>query len=95
MIEGKTQSGFEFCVSESVLKSWAFLEAFTKTQSDDIIKQTTGAVEMVNVLLPPDQKKRLLAHLAGGKTEVSADRVAKEVGEIIKICKLYDDNIKK
>lgn len=78
MITGKTQTGFEYHVEESVVKSWFFVEAFAKTQAGDI----TGTVEIVNLLFPGDEKARLMRHIAQIDPSVPTEMVSAECADI-------------
>lgn len=49
-MQGKTRSGFEYDIDDRILKDWRFINALTKCQNSEGIKQLEGMQEMVNLL---------------------------------------------
>lgn len=96
MIEGKTSSGFEFKVDESLMEDFLFLRAFKMANSSDPEEEVNGAVDMVRILFnDPSEEERYYKHLAarhGGR--VPADVIGREIGEIIEIVQGHDEDSK-
>lgn len=49
-MQGKTRSGFEYDIDDRILKDWRFINALTKCQNSEGIKQLEGMQGMVNLL---------------------------------------------
>lgn len=49
-MQGKTRSGFEYDIDDRILKDWRFINALTKCQNSEGIKQLEGMQEMVNLM---------------------------------------------
>lgn len=49
-MQGKTRSGFEYDIDDRILKDWRFINALTKCQNSEGMKQLEGMQEMVNLL---------------------------------------------
>jgi len=87
MVEGKTSSGFEFTIEESVLDDFLFMRAFKRANSSDPEDQVNGSVDLIRIIFNNEkEEERYYKHLAklhGGR--VPADVIGQELGEIFEI----------
>lgn len=96
MIEGKTSSGFEFKVDETLLEDFLFMRAFKMANSSDPEEQVAGTVDLVRIMFNNKaEEERYYQHLAkqhGGR--VPADIIGQELGEIIDAAQNNDEETK-
>lgn len=77
MITGKTKSGFEYELADDVLDDYELLETLNEIDKGEMGK----IVDVVDILLGSEQKKRLKEHLReNGK--VSAAKIMDEISYI-------------
>lgn len=79
MLKGKTNSGFEYEISDSTLNDYELLELFAEVDTKPIL-----IVKIVNKMLGIDGKKRLADHLRLEDGTVPIDKMTSEVMEIMK-----------
>lgn len=95
MINGRTQSGFEFHIPEGLDKDFRFVKAYSLIMSGDEEKALDGAVKLVSVIFSDEEEEeRLYRHLAkehGGR--VPLDVLFAELNEIIEFSK-QEESIK-
>lgn len=79
MIEGKTKSGFEFCLDEEALDDYELLEMLCEVDKgkDSIL------IDAVKKLVGDEQEKQLREHVRNEKGRVSAAKMTAEIGEIL------------
>ena len=77
MIKGKTRSGFEFQLEESVLDNMELLDAIVEAEENPAV-----IPKVVNMVLGKEEKKRLYDHLRTPKGNVPIMAVATEIAEI-------------
>lgn len=77
MIKGKTATGFEFQLEESVLDNMELLDAIVEADENPAV-----IPKIVNMVLGREGKKRLYDHLRTEKGNVPIMAVAAEVAEI-------------
>lgn len=75
MIEGTTESGFEFEIDDDVLDDYELLEALCQIDEGD----TSKTIKMVDMLLGEEQKEKLKEHVRAGGKRVSAKKLISEV----------------
>ena len=85
MLEGKTQSGFEYKVDEKMAEDWRFIrltKKMTKGSSEDKIAALDDALIMI--LGSEEEAERLLQHIEEqNEGYVPTDKVVEEFNEII------------
>ena len=80
MFKGKTESGFEFAISEEALDDYELLEILAEIDNGN-----GGLVpEMVTRLLGKEQKEALKEHLRDKNGKISTQSMMNEVMEIFK-----------
>ena len=78
MINGKTESGFEFGIKEEVLDDYELLEVLGKVDRGEV-----GYVpDMVEMLLGTEQKNRLKAHIRKEHGRITVTDMINEVMQI-------------
>lgn len=79
IIQGKTESGFEFEIDASVLNDMEMLDALSEVMGENPLAFPV----VCNKLLGPEQKKKLYEHLRkDGRVPVEA--ISTEIGDIFK-----------
>lgn len=78
MITGKTTTGFEFELEDDVLDDYELLEVLHKVDNGE----ESYVVDMVDMLLGEEQKKRLKEHIKKTHKKVSATQMMAEIAEI-------------
>lgn len=94
MIRGKTESGFEFSVSEKIKNDYRFIRAYRKSRSNDEDEQLIGTDDLLTVVLGEDGAEALCKHLAEEDGTVPTDKVMSELAEILKVIGTNDQEIK-
>lgn len=82
MIEGITESGFEFALEDDALDDYELLEILQEVDSGDALKITEAA----KLLLGEKQLKELKEHIKGDGKRVSAKKMISSISEIMKSC---------
>lgn len=80
MIKGKTKSGFEFEIDETIADDMEFMEGLADAM-DDAIKFP----KVIAQLLGDEQKARLYNHVKGDGKRVSVQKTVEEFTEIMTI----------
>ena len=97
MINGRTQSGFEFHIPEGLDNDFRFVKAYEMTFSGDEEKAMKGVVKLVSAIFAnnEEEEERLYEHL-GEKYNgrVPFDVLFEEIKEIIDLAKSSDESIK-
>lgn len=78
MITGKTDSGFEFEISEKALDNMELVDALADAQDDDPL----AVSKVCTLFLGKDLKKKLYAFLRTEDGRVPVERVTKTIMEI-------------
>ncbi len=86
MVRGKTESGFEFEIDESIADDMEFMESLADAMDDSI-----RFPKVLEQLLGTDQKKRLYDHIRGDGKRVS---IEKTIAEFTEIMNLAGENLK-
>ena len=84
-MKGKTKSGFEFDIDETIFDDWNFLEAYAGMMKTDAVDgtQINAAVDMIHLLFPKDEEERLIAFVKDKETSrVSTTKLFNVVQEI-------------
>lgn len=82
MIKGRTNSGFDYEITETRLDNMELVDALAEAQSN-LFKVGT----VVKLLLGPEQQKKLYDYLRLEDGTVPSGRVSEEVLEIFNACK--------
>ena len=82
-VQGKTKSGFEFEMDETVLDDMRILDMIVGMSSGDV----TQLSPLTRKILGDDQKERLYRHLEEKEGRASISRVSEEITEIFEACK--------
>lgn len=77
MIKGKTESGFEFTISEDIKNDYELVENLGELEDNPLI---LGRI--VNQILGKEQAKRLKDHIRNEKGMVPTDKMTEEVRDI-------------
>lgn len=100
MINGKTQSGFEFHVSEGLGEDAIFLRALTRMNSNSLpsAERMTAVFELIEAVFNDrEQEEQFYKHAASkdptGRANVKTVYV--EINEIVDILAQQDESIKK
>ena len=80
MVRGKTTSGFEFEIDESIADDMEFMEALADAMDDAI-----RFPKVIEQLLGTEQKKKLYDHVKGGGKRVSIEKTIAEFTEIMNL----------
>ncbi len=80
MLRGKTKSGFEFELDESIADDMEFLEALAEAQ-DDAVRFPA----LIERLLGKEQKKAFYAHIRGDGKRVPIQATIDEFTEIMTV----------
>lgn len=78
MLEGKTTSGFKWKLDEDALDNYELLEALREVDTGN----EAAMVDVINLLLPEEEKKALKEHIRNQSGRVSAKKMIQEVAEI-------------
>lgn len=78
MIQGKTQSGFEYEIQDETLDNMELIELIAQVDSDPI-----KLPKFLSLFLGEEQKQKLYDHLRTDKGNVPIESVEKEVMEIL------------
>lgn len=62
MIEGKTETGFEYKVDERIRTDWRLVKAIADSQNDDVGVKLKAVVNMIKLVLG-DQEELLMEHI--------------------------------
>lgn len=84
MISGKTSTGFEFSVPETITNDFRFVLAYKKTRAGSADEQLIGGVELVEIVVGKENVGALMEHVAEEDGSVPSDKLMDEVAEIIK-----------
>lgn len=79
IIKGKSTNGFEYSIDSAAPESWDFLDAAVRLQKGDL----TGAVDIVNILFPGEEKNRFMQHIAELDPSRPTTLVIEECNDII------------
>ena len=79
MICGKTESGFEFKVSECALDNMELVDLLAEGREDPLTVS-----KIVKIVLGTDQRKRLYDHVRAADGRVPTELVIEEISEIFK-----------
>ena len=77
MIKGKTESGFEFTISEDIKNDYELVENLGELEDNPLILG-----KIVNQILGKEQAKRLKDHIRNEKGIVPTDKMTEEVRDI-------------
>lgn len=80
MITGKTETGFEFTVSDSARNDWELVEALAELDAGNNYK----IGEVLTRLVGDEQKNALKEHCRNAEGIVPADVMYNEIGSIFK-----------
>lgn len=80
MVTGKTASGFEFEVDETIADDMEFIEALADAE-DDALKFP----RVIEWLLGKEQKKRFYDHVRGEAKRVPIEKTTLEFAEIMRV----------
>ena len=83
MLEGKTTSGFRWKLEDDALDNYKLLEALREIDTGN----EAAVVDMINLLLPEEEKKALNDHFRSQSGRVSAKKMIQEVAEILEASK--------
>ena len=83
MLEGKTTSGFRWKLEDDALDNYELLEALREIDTGN----EAAVVDMINLLLPEEEKKALKDHIRSQSGRVSAKKIIQEVAEILEASK--------
>ncbi len=78
MINGTTETGFEFSVDPVSLEDFYLLEAFGRAQHGDVSALST----LLSLMLGDEQKTALLRHCEDEKGRAALSRVGDEIADI-------------
>lgn len=96
MIEGTTNSGFNFSIPNGLTEDFRLLKAYKDIRDGDEEKKVDAAIDLVSVIFSDDdEEKRFYEHLAkqnGGR--VPSPVLFKELFEIVNIAKDKDKETK-
>lgn len=79
MLKGKTESGFEYVVSDENLNNFELLEALSEVETNPLV-----VARLLTLLLGTEQKQALMDHLRTDSGVVPTDAVTTELAEILK-----------
>lgn len=77
MIKGKTESGFEYEISQARLENYELIEALSEVDKNPLLLPKT-----VNLLLGKEQASKLKDHLRDSEGLVSSEKLSNEITEI-------------
>lgn len=97
IIEGITSTGMQFAIDKAVLTDVRFLRAARKMSSKNEAEQVSGADDLLLMLFPEgsEAEAALFEHCTDANGNIPIARVYAEVGEIIRIARDKDPDIKK
>lgn len=78
MIEGKTTSGFEYQIPDSVGDDFEVLECMSRLQKNDIL----AVVELIDLVFGVEQKNAFKEHCRDENGKVSTERMITEFFDI-------------
>lgn len=79
MLKGKTESGFEYEVTDSALNDYELVEVLAEVDAKPLLLP-----RLVKKLLGENQKNKLLDHLRTKEGNVPLDKISNEIMEIFK-----------
>lgn len=79
MIQGKTNSGFEFCIEKERVENYELVELLGEVDSNPILLP-----KVVRLFLGDEQTERFKNHLRDDKGFVSTEKLMNELLEIFK-----------
>ena len=79
MLKGKTESGFEYEVTDAAMNNYDLVEVLAEVDTNPLLLP-----RLVKMLLGDEQKKRLMEHLRTKDGNVPIDAVSAEIMEIFK-----------
>ena len=82
-MQGKTKSGFEFEMDETVLDDMRILDMIAGISSGDV----TQLSPLIRKILGDEQRERLYRYLEEKEGRASIGRVSEEITEIFEACK--------
>lgn len=77
MIKGKTESGFEFTISEDIKNDYELVENLGELEDNPLILG-----KIVNQILGKEQTNKLKDHIRNEKGMVPTDKMTKEIRDI-------------
>lgn len=77
MIEGKTKSGFKYKIPKKNLENYELIESLAEAEENPL-----QFPKVVNLLLGPEQAKRLKDHVRDKSGVVPAERISEEIQSI-------------
>ena len=77
MLKGKTESGFEYEVSDAAMNNYELVEVLAEVDTNALLLP-----KLVNMLLGDQQKNKLLDHLRTKEGNVPIDLISAEIMEI-------------
>lgn len=80
MVTGKTTTGFEFEIDETIADDMEFVEALSEAMDDAI-----RFPKVITRLLGEEQKKRLYDHIRRDDGRVSVEKTVEEFTEIMNL----------
>ncbi|MBE5852261.1 MAG: hypothetical protein E7299_04815 [Lachnospiraceae bacterium] len=83
MLTGKTESGFEFQLSENAMNNMELIEDLATVDRGDV----TALPKVLVALLGAEEKKRLYDHLRTEDGRVPIDLLVEEVKQMFKVSK--------
>lgn len=79
MIQGKTKTGFEFALDETVVDDMFFIETLAEADKGKYL----AVASVLTMLLGEEQKKKLYEHVKDEKGHARVDDVFRETQEIL------------
>lgn len=77
MLKGKTESGFEYEVSDAAMNNYELVEVLAEMDTNPLLLP-----KLVKMLLGKEQKNKLLEHLRTEDGNVPIDAISTEITEI-------------
>lgn len=78
MIQGKTETGFEFKIEDEVLNNYELLELFAEVDENPLL-----VPKLVKIILGEEQKNKLIDHVRNENGIAEVDKVAAELENIL------------
>lgn len=79
MLKGKTESGFEYEVSDAAMNNYELVEVLAEMDTNPLLLP-----KLVKMLLGKEQKNKLLEHLRTEDGNVPIDALSAEITEIFR-----------
>lgn len=94
MVTGKTSSGFEFTVNESLKNDFRFVLAYDELMNGEPSAQLSASAKLVKIVLGESGAKRLYAHVQEADGFLPTDKVMAELTEIVTASGKMDGEVK-